>query len=188
MILSNDITMKTILLSLLLLILPIQMKAQQKPFNTINELTYNPDKSITLKFNSNTIVTINKSDSTGINKDNNIDFQTFRFYFEQADILAKYCSLNSKTDLTKSLGVYKDFEFIYSFKYNSIGGTSMLDIIYLVNDYSSYPLHINFIQLNNKFIDYLTTYRDKYYQDLKVYNNNLHKIKGSIDSLVRNNK
>jgi hypothetical protein len=172
--------MKTILLSLLLLILPIQMKAQQKPFNTINELTYNNDKSITLKFNSNTIVTIKG--------DNDIDFQTFRFYFEQADILAKYCSLNSKTDVTKSLGKYKDFEFVYVFKYNSIGGTSMLDVIYLVNDYSSYPIHINFIQLNNKFIDYLTTYRDKYYQDLKVYNNNLHKIKGSIDSLVRNNK
>jgi hypothetical protein len=177
------------------------MEAQQKPFNTINELTYNIDRSITLNFTDHIHIMINKPSGSGndsntnsnktddVSKDNSLDFQTFRLYFEKADILAHYCRINSKTDLTKSLGVYKDFEFIYMFKYNSTGGTSMLDIIYLNNTYSSYPIHINFVQVDkNKFIDYLTTYRDKYYKDLKIYNDKLHNINKSVDSLINNKK
>lgn len=172
--------MKTILFIVFLLLTTTLTKAQSKPFNVINELTYNIDHSISLKFTDHIIITI-------CNNDTIKDISAFKQYFKKADLLADYCSNNSHSDIVTSLGIYKDFKFIYSFKYNSIGGTSMLDIIYLINDYSSYPIHINFIQLNNKFIDYLTIYRDKYYNDLKVYNDKIHSVKGSVDSLVRKN-
>lgn len=170
--------MKIILILLACLLLTIGSLRQQKPFNTVNEITYNIDKTISLKFTDHIIITICNNDTVR-------DISAFKQFFTKADLLSDYCSINSHSDIIISLGTYKDFNFVYMFKYNNYKGTSMLDIIYLLNDYSSYPIHINFIQLNNRFIDYLTTYRDKYYNDLKVYNDKLHKVNGSIDSLVK---
>ncbi len=137
------------------------------PKNDDNKIRYNSDYSITFehgkKFSVSQIPQLLK-------------------IFEIADKWADFCKDSSKIDVEKLITVTSDYKFIFVYE-NDIGcyRKSIIEIRG-IKDNSYLDSEIT-RDCHNRFVYYLTIYRDAYYNNIKVHNDYVDKINNKLDSL-----